>query len=475
MVHAPWSGSFKWNRFIANGLSRVMHSQQSDQLTTRIVWNTTKYPSGLGSCPDRNKMELVPSSCGVSNLLLDPVMNLKKARWPIVIGLVLCAMLVQFGRSRIGPAPPVPGDLTTIDPQVAKLIQEALAHVQGSPGDLDRWVLLGKVYEANALHDVAASTFEQVLAKDPSRARIWFRFAVCNERLGDLDQAIAAMEQSIQLDPEFGASRWRQSMWLADVGQLEKAAARADEAIELNPNDESAWFAKARVLLAQRKNEEAMQLIGERNLEASSNGAYAKYLLGTAYRQSGQLEQASGLLGQSQNFRPVWRDDWSRELSKYHTGLTKMQAVASNLVKRGQFQEAIPVLQQVVAADPTEPRSLNLLGMSLLKTQQYEQSLSTLEKSLANNPDHFASNVNYAAAAIDAAVRGHAVDLELALQRADKAVELRADSAGAHEARARLLKILDRTDEALMAMSALTNWTRELLPVPTKPECSKCS
>jgi tetratricopeptide (TPR) repeat protein len=378
-------------------------------------------------------------------------MDWKRARWPLVMGLLIAAAAMQFGKSQLASEPPQPDDLSTIDGEVVKLIRKATAAVKQKPNDLDRWLLLGKVYEANSLHDVANETYRFVLERNPAHAEAWFRDAVCHERLGDLDAAIASMEKSIEHRPEFAAARWRQSMWLTDVGQIEKAATRADEATKLAAQDSSAWFAKVKVLLAQRKNEEAIQLIGEQNLEATRNGTYAKFLLGTAYRQMGQLEKAEGLLGQATNFRPAWRDDWTRELAKLHTGLTKLQSVGGNLVKQGKFTEAIPILEKVVAADPRESRGWNLLGLCYMRLQQYDQSLATFERSLSVNPEHYGSNVNYASAAMAAAVDGESIDLDVAFARASKAVELRPNSAGAHEVVARILKLLHRPDEAIVS------------------------
>ena len=379
-------------------------------------------------------------------------MDWSKARWPIVLGLVLVAIAIEVVRSGAGSVSvPIPDNLAAADPEVAQLIRDSVANVEREPTSLAHWVTLGKVYEANAFHDVAIQSYQHVLDADPNQSQVWFRYGVCQERTGNLDAAIEAMEKVIDLAPKFSPARWRQSLWLSDVGQYDKAAQRAEEAVELDSEGSSGWFAKVRALLGQRKNEEALEIIRTQELESASNAEYARYLIGTAYRQMGQLDKAQGYLSSSQNTRPVWRDEWTRELSNFHKGLAKQRAVASNLVRRGQFQEAIPVLEEAVAADPSEPRTLNLLGMSYLQTRQFDRSFEILEKSLAQHPEHFSSNVNFAAAVILAKQVGEDVDLELGLQRATKAAQLRPDAANAHEAQAQIFKFLKRWQESIDA------------------------
>jgi len=179
----------------------------------------------------------------------------------------------------------------------------------------------------------------------------------------------------------------------------------------------------------------------------SSNGAYANYLIGTAYRQMGELQKALPFL-EDEEFRPTWRDDWSRELSAFHTGVSRMRANASGLVRKQKFRQAIPRLEEIIARDPTDQRSLNMLGTCYLQTKQWDKCLQPFETSLAVNDQHYISNLNYAAVLMS--VRMHReVDLNVALRHADKAISLRPGSAKAHASKAMICQLLRNNQQAI--------------------------
>lgn len=70
--------------------------------------------------------------------------------------------------------------------------------------------------------------------------------------------------------------------------------------------------------------------------------------------------------------------------ASYDAALTKVNA--------GDYQNAIPMLQQVVAQDPNNADALNELGFSLRKTGRLSESLEAYQKALALNPSHIDAN-----------------------------------------------------------------------------------
>ncbi len=350
-----------------------------------------------------------------------------------------------------GPPPPSPDNLDSIDPQVADLIRKQRSRVDADRGDADARYILGQTFEANDFHDLAIDTYDQVLETKPSWGAVWFRKAVCLERQGDLNQAIESMRRAVEIEPTFAAAHWRLSMWLLDVGRVDDAEQLAERAIQLAPNDPAAWFAKTRILLARRDNRAAIQLINDHRLTRSSNAAYANFLLGTAYRQMGDLRRAAPFLAE-EDFNPTWRDEWTRQLSQYHTGISRMRANASGLVRLGRTAEAIPLLTVICARDPKDQRSLNMLAACYLQSQQWEPSLRTLEESLAVDSEHFITNLNYAAALLTVHSR-RPVDLRKALRYAEKAIALRPASSKSHAVRAMACQLLGENEEAVKSFA----------------------
>jgi tetratricopeptide (TPR) repeat protein len=70
--------------------------------------------------------------------------------------------------------------------------------------------------------------------------------------------------------------------------------------------------------------------------------------------------------------------------SAYDTALNKINA--------GDYQGAIPLLQQSIAQDPNNADALNELGFSLRKTGNLQDSLAAYQKALALNPGHVDAN-----------------------------------------------------------------------------------
>jgi Flp pilus assembly protein TadD len=61
-------------------------------------------------------------------------------------------------------------------------------------------------------------------------------------------------------------------------------------------------------------------------------------------------------------------------------------------VKAGNYDQAIPLLQKVVAASPQNPDALNWLGFSYRKTGSMSQALVYYQKALDLQPKHIGAN-----------------------------------------------------------------------------------
>jgi predicted Zn-dependent protease len=74
------------------------------------------------------------------------------------------------------------------------------------------------------------------------------------------------------------------------------------------------------------------------------------------------------------------------------TSPAQQYAAAKKLVDAQQYQEAIPLLRQLVAENPADADSLNLLGFSHRKLGQESEALGYYKKALATMPNHLGAN-----------------------------------------------------------------------------------
>jgi len=61
---------------------------------------------------------------------------------------------------------------------------------------------------------------------------------------------------------------------------------------------------------------------------------------------------------------------------------------AARLIKKGQFEQAIPLLEQVLSKNAKDADAYNLLGFSSRKLGQLDKALGYYEKALGINPKH---------------------------------------------------------------------------------------
>jgi predicted Zn-dependent protease len=74
------------------------------------------------------------------------------------------------------------------------------------------------------------------------------------------------------------------------------------------------------------------------------------------------------------------------------TSPAQQYAAAKKLVDAQQYQEAIPLLDQLVAENPADADSLNLLGFSHRKLGHEDKALGYYKKALATMPNHLGAN-----------------------------------------------------------------------------------
>ncbi len=79
----------------------------------------------------------------------------------------------------------------------------------------------------------------------------------------------------------------------------------------------------------------------------------------------------------SRSTRPAQQDNYSQ---------------AVDLVKAGNYQRALGLLQKVVQRNPQNADAWNYIGLSHRKLKDYDQSLEAYRKALSINPEHKGAN-----------------------------------------------------------------------------------
>ena len=167
----------------------------------------------------------------------------------------------------------------------------------------------------------------------------------------------------------------------------------------------------------------------EQLLTANITHPYLYYLLGTAYRQLGRIEEARQVLKGGDTSPAQYPDPWEEELDQYRVGYGADYKLAMDLRRVGRYEEAIPLMEQLRQQQPGDVTLLSNLGAAYVDVGRIDDALEALTQALEVDADHFAANLNLST------VYDMRRDFDAALEHAERAVHSNPLLGRAHERR----------------------------------------
>jgi serine/threonine protein kinase/Flp pilus assembly protein TadD len=253
---------------------------------------------------------------------------------------------------------------------------------------------------AQALRITLSPQEEKTIARKPTEDPQAYDFFLRGRgyaRRQDFEYALQMFEQAIELDPNFALAhagiahlcgvifevRDQNPSW------MERGLAACDRATALAPDLPEVLVARARILYAQKKNDETAQL-ALRAIERKPDCDGAWNILGRAYFAAGRYEEAAALTERAIEFNG---DD-------YNMYIPYRQAY----MQLGRIKEAWPmtermikVLRQQLELVPEDVRARILLATNLAYSgQDVDESIRHLKTAIALRPGD--SNTLYNAA-----------------------------------------------------------------------------
>jgi predicted Zn-dependent protease len=301
---------------------------------------------------------------------------------------------------RTGPVPPRLADVTALDPLVRARIDAACAAVERRRRSHDAWMRLGRVYEANGFAGPAEACYRAVVAARPDDAEVLHRLACVEERGGDLERAAATMARAAAAAPREPASWIRLAWWSLDLGAVDRAAAALAEARALAPRDPGVLFAEVRLELARARPDEAAARLASEGLLAGEHAGYAQHLLALALRAGGDLAGAEAAHARSGGQRFTPDDAWAQAVRREETGFAALRLRAGRDVVARRFELAEPKLAQLLAHDPDDVHSLDLMAVCRLEQGDAAGALAYLDRLFALAPGHEEAAIHHARAVL---------------------------------------------------------------------------
>ena len=358
-------------------------------------------------------------------------------------------------------AAPLPENLESLDPAAATIIRQAAEALDKAVYRPDLWLQMGVVYHAHRQFALAKTCYEQQLIRDDKSARSWYYLSLIEDQLGHPKKAVQAIKQSIALDSGYPPAHWRLGLWMLDVGDLAVAERSMQTALSIAPRDAASVVGLARVHLQQDRVEDAISGL-EQHLKRLPQDGNARFLLGTAYRKAGRLDDANKAFASGSGGDPIQDDPWRDEVIAYRKGYRTEFNQAMAMLREGHTEEAIALFESLHERQPNDTLIHINLHRAYRIQGQLERAIALLLEAEKIRPLSDMIQVHLAGAFLDQARQSvkplNQSSLETALLHAEKACALSPTYAVAHGLHGDILQELKRGQEATEAYIRATNY-----------------
>ena len=348
-----------------------------------------------------------------------------------------------------GPAgsaalPPVPTiEVTSKDPAILEQVRAAREALAQGPEDAGNNGRMGELYELYQRPAAAEACYERAARLAPGELRWRYFLARIQHATGKSEAAVESLRAALALDARYLAAQGLLGDILLEQGRIDEAEAAFRAALSILPTSCSGLVGLGRVLAARGQHQEAVGMFLEALKVAPQHGPLHQ-AAGLSQRALGNLEVAQKHLDFAAKSGPANPDPdpLLQELIALEVGVNSEYRRAKDLMNAQRFEDALPILRRVVAADPEHVGALGVLAKCLWHTSRNEEALATYERAVALNP----TNIDF--------LRGRAallynvqrfIEAEADLR---KVLELGGNHADDHEVLAHVLVKLERPDLA---------------------------
>ena len=335
--------------------------------------------------------------------------GLARALWIVFLASGSCLLLAaQSAPTRTAGAPSaaaIEAFQAATEGMRAGRIEEAIAGfaqvTREAPRFAEAYLNLGLALAQVSRSEEAAAALEKAISLKPGLRGAHLFLAISTYKLNRLDEAAAAIRKETLLDPQAGqAWMWQGIIDLAQ-GELAKAVEDLDHASSLDPKSVDILYHRGRAALAlSRQSYEAMfalepnswhvhQVLAQADVESDHDGdAVEQYRLAIAAAppQSGLYEAMGSSLwrmGKFQEAEAAYEEalkiDPNDTLAMYKLGCLR--------VDRGDAVGGKPLLDRVLANDPSLKLSAYYLGRAEFALGQDEKAVEDFKRVVEENLD----------------------------------------------------------------------------------------
>jgi tetratricopeptide (TPR) repeat protein len=345
-----------------------------------------------------------------------------------IVCVILAALLELSCAKSVPPVPIIP--LEGLDADVKSAIQKARDEAVAQPKSAQASGNLGMVLEAHTLYVPAALAFQRAVHLDPKEFAWRYYLALCLEKNGQLDEALASVSEGLRIRPDYAPAVLKQAELLLKLGRFSESAATLDPYLKKNPDSPMALYFLGRVKFAQQDFAGADDLY-RRATQAWPTYGSAWFGLGETSKRLGrtaETEKDYQLAETNKDRYPPTGDDLYLQMTKLATGIENRLAEARRLLTKKDFDRAAQIYKEVLKQHPDNPDCLvNLLYISQYPNQATPEEVEDLYQRARAASPQLPEVYEYHGTALAAEGK-----FDEAVAELDKAIQLKPKNAEAH-------------------------------------------
>lgn len=246
----------------------------------------------------------------------------------------------------------------------------------------------------------AAAKYEMILKEDPSHIPTRFNLAVCYTKAGNSGGAIAAYRKILEQDETIYEARTNLAILFDQTAQRAEAAEQFEKLAQLRPGDPQEQFRLGMFYARGDEIEKAYHHLlaaAEKDLkfpELYIALSEAEHLRKDEAKSRSYLEKALQLDPSSRNVQRqlgiIYRDahEYTKAIDLLKPLLPESRLeLALSYFDNQNYREAVPLLVELINAEPANVGYLYMLGKSYLEVKAYPQAAAVLQRVLQLKPD----------------------------------------------------------------------------------------
>jgi protein O-GlcNAc transferase len=370
-----------------------------------------------------------------------------------IASVILAALLELSCAKSVPPLPAINAE--GLDADVKNAILKARDEAVAQPKSAQAAGNLGMILEAHTLYLPAASAFQRAVRLDPKDFAWRYYLALCLEKNGKLDEALASVSEGLKIRPDYAPATLKRAELLLKLGRFPEGAAALEPYLAKNPGSPMALYYLGRVKFAQQDFSAADDLY-RRAIQAWPTLGSAWFGLAETSKRLGRREQIEQDYQRAETYKdhyPPSGDELYLRMTKLATGIENRLAEAKKLMNKREFDRSSQIYKDVLKQYPDNLDCLvNLLYISQFPNQATPEEVEDLYQRARTASPQLAEVYMYHGTAL--ATQGK---FDAAVAELDKAIQIKPNNAEAHawlaDVRERQHRLADAIEQYRIAIT----------------------